>query len=61
MTAYNPDTNSALFRAYSTPLLLEPKSGSTLVLKPNQEVELTSSGFGPVTELPHLYLPMVMR
>ena len=61
LAAYNPDTNSAFFRAYSTPLLLEPTSGSTLVLKPNQEVKLTPSGFGPVTELPHLYLPMVTR
>jgi len=59
LTAYSPDTNTAFFRAYSTPLLLEPKSGSTLVLKSNQEVELTSEGFGPVRELPRVYLPMV--
>jgi hypothetical protein len=61
MAGYSSSHNSALFRAYSTPLLLEPKSGSTLVIKPNQEVELTSEGFGPVSELPHLYLPMVTR
>jgi hypothetical protein len=61
MAGYSSAHNSALFRAYSTPLLLEPKSGSTLVIKPNQEVELTAEGFGPVTDLPHLYLPMLTR
>jgi hypothetical protein len=59
LTAYNSDTKSAFFRAYSTPLLLEPKSGSTLVLKPNQEIKMTSEGFGPVKELPRVYLPVV--
>jgi hypothetical protein len=61
LTAYNPDTNVATFRAYSTPLTLQPTSGPDLVLQPNQEVKLTSEGFGSVSELPHLYLPMLTR
>ncbi len=59
LIGHSPGANATTFRAYSTPLLLEPKSGSTLVLKPNQEVTLTSKGFGPVKELPHVFLPMV--
>ena len=60
---YNPATSVATFRAYSTPLTLQPNSGSDLILQPYHEVKLTSSGFGPVTELPHfyLYLPMLIR
>ena len=63
VAAYNPGTNVATFRAYATPLTLQPNSGSDLILQPFHEVKLTSSGFGPVTELPHLhlYLPMLIR
>jgi hypothetical protein len=60
-TGYNPDTKTAFFRAYAEPLVVESKSGPILVLKPNQEVKLTPTGFGPVQELPHLFLPMLTR
>jgi hypothetical protein len=58
-TGYNPDTKTAFFRAYAKPLLVEATSGPILVLYPNQEVNLTSKGFGPVKEMPRVYLPMV--
>lgn len=61
LAAYNPATGVATFRAYATPLTLQPNSGSDLILQPHHEVELTSSGFGPVTALPTVYLPLMIR
>ena len=61
LIGHSPGAKATTFRAYSTPLLLEPNSGSIMVLKPNQEVELTKKGFGPVKELPHVFLPMVIN
>ena len=61
LIAYNPTTNVATFRAYATTLTVQPNSGSDLILQPHHEVKLTSSGFGPVTALPLLYLPMLVR
>ncbi len=61
VTGFNPGTNVATFRAYSTPLTLQPKDGANLVLLPPQQVELTSTGFGPVAYLPHLFLPVLIK
>ena len=47
LAGYNPKTAVATFRAYSTPLTVQPQSGAALVLQPPHEVELTASGFGP--------------
>lgn len=61
LTGYNPNTRIATFRAYSAPLTLQAMNGTKLILQPPQEVELTSKGFGPVTKLPHSFLPMLIR
>lgn len=61
LTAYNPTDEVATFRAYSAPLTLQPNAGAPLVLQPPHQVELTASGFGPVTALPHVLLPVVIR
>lgn len=58
---YNPATNVATFLAYSVPLTLQPEAGGEMVLQPHQQVELTSTGFGSVTDLPHLFLPVLIR
>ena len=61
LIAYNPQLDTALFRAYSVPLTLQPRTGPPLLLQPPHQVELTAAGFGPVTELPHLLLPVILR
>jgi len=61
LVAYNPAPDVATFRAYATPLTLQPNSGSDLILQAHHEVKLTSSGFGPVTALPLLHLPLMIR
>ncbi len=61
LAAYNPVTSVATFRAYAAPLILQPNFGSDLILQPHHEVKLTSSGFGPITALPLLHLPLMIR
>lgn len=60
VAGYHPQTNEALFIAYSAPLSVTPLNGSTLVLPPFHAVELTPDGFGPLDELSRLYVPMVV-
>ncbi len=61
IVAYNPKSNTAAFRAFATPLTLQPKTGAKKILQPYQQVELTAKGFGPVKELPHLFLPVLLK
>jgi hypothetical protein len=61
LTAYNPATNTATFQSHGAPLTVQPKTGPPLVLQPNQQVKVTSAGAGPVTGLPHLFLPLQVR
>ena len=61
LTGYNPDTGVAIFRAYSVPLTIQPREGSALILPPPHQVTLTAAGFGPVTTLPHAFLPVLIR
>lgn len=61
LTAYNPDTSVAIFRAYSAPLVLQPQTGEPVILQPPHEVQLTAAGFGPISMLPHTFLPVLIK
>jgi hypothetical protein len=58
---YDPASETAVFEAFSAPLAIEAKSGGSLTLAPAHRVELTETGFGPVTPLPEIFLPAQMR
>jgi hypothetical protein len=60
IAGYHPQTNEAVFTAFSAPLIVTPRNGPPLVLPPFHEVTLTPGGFGPVAELPLLYMPVVV-
>lgn len=61
IAGYHPQTNEAVFVAYSAPLSVTPVDGPPLVLPPFHEVTLTPGGFGPMEELPLLYMPVVVN
>jgi hypothetical protein len=61
VAGYNPQSQTAIFQTYGAPLTVQPKTGPPLVLQPNQQVEVTGDGPGPVTDLPHLFLPVQIR
>lgn len=61
LTAYNPATNTATFQSHGAPLTVRPETGPPLELQPRQQVEVTAAGAGPVTDLPHLFLPLQIR
>lgn len=61
VAGYNPDSDIAIFQSYSAPLTVQPASGAPLVLQPRQQVEVTAAGAGPVTDLPHVFLPLQIR
>lgn len=58
---YHPETNEAVFVAYSGPLVITPIGGTPSVLPPYHEVTLTPDGFSPVTELLRVHVPVVVR
>ena len=58
---YQPEGNRATFRAFSTPLAIQPAAGTPLTLQPGQQVSLTDAGFEPVTWLPRVLLPVTIR
>lgn len=60
VASYHPQTNEAVFTAYSAPLNVTPLSGAPLVLPPYHAVTLTPSGFGPVSELLRVYVPVAV-
>ena len=60
IAGYHPQTNEAVFTAYSAPLNVTPLSGAPLVLPPYHAVTLTPGGFGPVSELLRVYVPGVV-
>lgn len=61
VAGYDPDSDIAIFQSYSAPLTVRPASGAPLVLQPRQQVEVTAAGTGPVTGLPHVFLPLQIR
>jgi hypothetical protein len=61
VAGFNPATQAATFRAFSVPLTVRPNTGAPLILEPYEGVELTADGFGPVDELPHIFLPLQIR
>lgn len=61
VAGYDPDSDIAIFQSYSAPLTVRPASGAPLVLQPRQQVEVTAAGAGPVTGLPHVFLPLQIR
>lgn len=58
---YVPAAGKATFQTYSSPLGVRPQGGGDFTLPPFSRVEVTAGGPGPVTPLPHLYLPMLSR
>ncbi len=58
---YNPDSDTAIFQAYSAPITVQTSSGASLDLQPRHQVEATAAGIGPVTILPHVFLPVQLR
>ena len=60
IAGYHPQTNEAVFTAFSAPLSVTPRDGATLILPPFHAVTLTPDGFGPVEALPLLYMPVVV-
>lgn len=60
IAGYHPATNEAVFTAFSAPLSVTPRDGAPLILPPFHAVTLTPDGFGPVKELPLLYMPVVV-
>jgi hypothetical protein len=60
VAGYHPQTNEAVFVAYGAPLAVTPVDGSPVVLPPYHEVTLTPDGFGPMSELLRLYMPVVV-
>jgi hypothetical protein len=58
---YDPQSQTAVFQSFSTPLVIDAKSGGSLALLPAHQVELTAAGFGPVRPLPQLFLPVAIR
>ncbi|CUS02956.2 exported protein of unknown function [Candidatus Promineifilum breve] len=60
VAGYHPQTNEAIFTAYSAPLTVTPLSSAPLVLPPYHAVALTPEGFGPVRALLRLYVPVVV-
>jgi hypothetical protein len=61
IAGYHPQTNEAVFTAFSAPLTVTPRDGAPLILPPFHEVTLTPGGFGPMEELPLLYMPVVVN
>ena len=61
LAAYDPPAGKAAFHAYSAPLGVQPQAGAAFILPPYSRVEVTAGGPGPVTSLPHVYLPMQNR
>ena len=61
LAAYDPPAGKAAFHAYSAPLGVQPQAGAAFILPPYSRVEVTAGGPGPVTSLPHVYLPMQKR
>ena len=60
IAGYHPQTNEAVFTAFSAPLSVTPRDGAPLILPPFHAVTLTPDGFGPVEALPLLYMPVVV-
>ena len=58
---YDSATGKAVFHTYSSPLDMLPQTGAVFTLPPFSRVEVTLAGPGPVTPLPHTYLPMMQR
>lgn len=61
LAGYDPAAGNATFHAYSSALDVQPQSGTAFILPPFSRVEVTLAGPGPVTSLPHIYLPMLHR
>jgi hypothetical protein len=61
VAGYDPESGSALFQSYSTSLMVQPNTGAPLNLQPRQQVAITALGVGPVSDLPHLFLPLQIR
>ncbi|MBP6786287.1 MAG: hypothetical protein KA170_01760 [Candidatus Promineofilum sp.] len=61
LAGYDAAAGKATFHAYTSPLDVQPLAGAAFILPPYSRVEVTASGPGPVTSLPHLYLPMQQR
>lgn len=58
---HDPAAARAIFLTYSSPLGVEPQSGSAFTLPPYSRVEVTPGGAGPITSLARNYLPMQGR
>ncbi len=61
LAGYDPAGGKATFRSYSSVLGVQPQIGTAFALPPYSQVEVTAGGPGPVTALPHVYLPMLNR
>ena len=61
LAGYDATAGKATFRSYSLLLGVQPQGGPAFILPPYSQVEVTAGGSGPVTSLPHLYLPMQNR
>lgn len=58
---YLPESEQAVFRAYSAPLAIQSATGLPFTLQPGEQVGLTPEGFGSVTSLPRVLLPVAIR
>lgn len=61
LAGYDATAGKATFRSYSSLLAVQPQVGAAFILPPYSQVEVTAGGPGPVTSLPHIYLPMQKR
>lgn len=61
LAGYDPTAGKATFRSYASLLDVQPQGGAAFILSPYSQVEVTAEGPGPVTSLPHVYLPMQKR
>jgi hypothetical protein len=59
--AYDPDTESATATAVNTTVLVEPNGRDPLTIGPAQRVVVTAEMVGPVTDLPLVFVPAILR
>lgn len=61
LAGYDATAGKATFRSYASFLEVQPQVGAAFTLPPYSQVAVTAGGPGPVTSLPHVYLPMQTR
>lgn len=61
LVGYDATAGRTTFRSYAALLDVQPQVGAAFILPPYSQVAVTAGGPGPVTSLPHVYLPMQKR